>query len=805
MKIIKFGGKSLSNGQGIKNVISIIEKKINNKENICVVLSARGNTTNQLEFFLNEAKKGKKHSGEWELFKTYQTEPIRTINLKKEFELLENIFKGVRLTKEYSSKIKDLVLAQGEILAIKTVSEILNKKGLKSKPVDSRLFLKTDSTFGNAIIKNLISEQKTIEYFNSFDKECIPIISGFISSNSKNETTTLGRNGSNYSASLIANYLNVEEVESYTHIDGIYTANPELVKNAKIISKINFAEANELASFGSSILHAKTIAPLAEKNITLRVLNSTNNKSNGTIINNIEQKKGIKSISVQEEIGLINIVGKGLLGKKGIDAGIFTSLNNNNISIGIISQGSSERGVSFVINKNELALAKEILLKEFKYEIITKDINSINIIDDVSVITIIGQSITEFSSSLDYLNQNSISILLINNTIIGNNISIVVKNKDVKKSVNIIHSQIFGISKNINIAIFGKGTVGSSLINQILISKNKILNKKETNLNIFAIVGSEKIILNKKGISKNWETDFKKSKKTTNSINKVIQYAEEFNLENLIAIDNTASLNFTNNYIPLLENSFDLISSNKIANTQSYLKYQELRAAVKNNHKQYLYETNVGAGLPIIDTIRILHESGENITRIRGVFSGSLSYLFNKYSVSDKPFSYFLQKAMDLGLTEPDPREDLCGNDVARKLLILARELDLENEFDDIKIENLIPENMREGDPQTFINQIDKINPYYQAIKDNLKEKHVLRYIGDLSGNLQKSKGNLTVKLVSVPKESALGSLKESDSIFEIFTNSYGENPITIMGAGAGAEVTARGVFGDLLRIAEKK
>jgi len=805
MKIIKFGGKSLANGKGIESVLNIIKEKTAHNEPIYVVLSARGDTTDQLEYFLNEAQKGNEFVDKWEDFKDYQLEPYKTIDLKKEFQLLEDVFQGVRLTKDYSLKVKDLVLAQGELLSVKLITALLNSEGVKCKAVDSRLFLKTDDAFGDAHINDKLSEQETTAYFKSFDKEFIPVISGFIASNTQGETTTLGRNGSNYSTSLIANYLNAEEIISYTHVDGIYSANPELVRNAKIIEQINYKEANELASFGTSILHSKTIGPLLEKNIPLRILNAQKPYENGTLINNNETKKGIKSISIEKGVGLVNIVGKGLLGKKGIDARIFTALSKHDISIGIISQGSSERGVTFMISQQELSLARTILLEEFKYELLTKDIRTIEVIKEVSVVTIVGQSINNFSASLDYLKQNNISILLINNTINGKNISLVLLDKDVIKAVNIIHSQIFGVAKNINIAIFGKGTVGSALIDQILDSRMKILDKKETNLNIFAIIGSQKILFNKDGITKDWARDYEAVNSNNNAVEEIIKYAEEHHLENLIAIDNTADSAFVDQYIPLIENGFDLISSNKIANTQSYLKYRELRKAIKKHHKQYLYETNVGAGLPIIDTIRILHESGENITRIRGVFSGSLSYLFNEFSASEKPFSHFLKKAIKSGYTEPDPREDLCGNDVARKLLILARELELENEFEEIKIENLIPEEMRALSLETFLDQIDDIDTHYQSIKDKLDTGQVLRYIGDLSGDLQKSKGELNVELISVPAESSLGGLKGSDSIIEIFTDSYGENPITIIGAGAGAQVTARGVFGDLLRIAEKK
>jgi len=269
-------------------------------------------------------------------------------------------------------------------------------------------------------------------------------------------------------------------------------------------------------------------------------------------------------------------------------------------------------------------------------------------------------------------------------------------------------------------------------------------------------------------------------------------------------VDNTASGEFIQNYIPLVENDFNLVSSNKVANTIDFGFYKSLRKKLKEKEKNYLYETNVGAGLPLVDTIRLLHHSGENITRIKGVFSGSLSYLFNHFSLEDKDFSEILKEAVDKGFTEPDPREDLSGNDVGRKLLILARELDLHNEFKDIEIRNLIPEPLRTGSKDDFLDRLEELNPVYSKIKSEQKPGNVLRYIGELSGDLKKDKGILKVRLESVSKESSLGQVKESDSIFEIYTESYGERPLVIQGAGAGAKVTARGVFGDILRLAEK-
>lgn len=309
--------------------------------------------------------------------------------------------------------------------------------------------------------------------------------------------------------------------------------------------------------------------------------------------------------------------------------------------------------------------------------------------------------------------------------------------------------------------------------------------------------------MNEEGISCDWE-NLIENQSTAYSIDQVIDFAHQNHLENLIAIDNTASEEFIQNYIPLVKNGFDLISSNKIANTISYQFYQKLRHALKVNHKEYLYETNVGAGLPLIDTIKLLHLSGENITKINGVFSGSLSYIFNTFSVSDKSFSDILREAIDKGFTEPDPREDLSGNDVGRKLLILARELDLQNEFEEIQIQNLIPESLQNISTASFLNTLEKLNDHFDAIKKALPPATVLRYVGELSGDLQKEKGNLVTKLIQVPLDSPLGQLKGSDSYFEIYTESYGEHPIIIQGAGAGASVTARGVFGDILRLANQ-
>ena len=803
MKILKFGGKSLSNGEGLNKVVSIISDKVNQGEQIAVVVSARGNATDELEYILKLASKNGNYKPLFENFKTYQVSDYPQVDLSEEFTILEKLFEGVSLIGDYSNKIKDQILSKGELLSAKLLTAILKEKGIPANFVDSRELLKTDSKFGDAQPLEQLSKKNVVNYFKEHNGSTVNIVTGFIGSNNNNDTTTLGRNGSNYTASLIANYLNAEELQNFTHVDGIYTANPDLVADAKKIEFLSFNEANELANFGATILHAKTIIPLLEKNIPLRILNTFNHENRGTLITSDSAKEGIKTLSVLENLSLVNLEGRGLLGKAGVDARIFKVMGDHNISVSIISQGSSERGIGLVVATDKATTAMIELEKEFENDFYSKDVNQITVTDNVSVISIIGQDLSTFHKPYTALIKNKIVPILFNNTVTGKNVSLVVKKSELNKALNVIHGEIFGVSKKINIAIFGHGLVGGTLINQILESAAAIEKRKDIKLNVFAIANSKKLLLNKNGVTSNWKNDIAKDG-LDYTINDVITYANQHHLENLIAIDNTASATFVENYISLIESSFDLISSNKVANTLSYGFYKELRKSLTENQKNYLYETNVGAGLPLIDTIKLLHLSGENITKIKGVFSGTLSYLFNNFSAKDAPFSEILKEAIDNGYTEPDPREDLCGNDVGRKLLILARELDLQNEFEEISIQNLIPEHLREGNVSDFLTKLKEFDPIYEKIKGDQKPNHVLRYIGELSGDLQNDKGILEVKLVSVPSDTALGGLKGSDSFFEIYTESYGDRPIVIQGAGAGSAVTARGVFGDILRLSDK-
>ncbi|WP_088340773.1 bifunctional aspartate kinase/homoserine dehydrogenase I [Robiginitalea sediminis] len=803
LRVLKFGGKSLANGDGIERVLDIICEKVEQGERLLVVLSAREKATDQLEALLQRASEGKPYQEDLEAFRTYQAPEGVQPGLQDAFQNLERLLEGVQLLGDYSLKVKDEVLAQGELISARWVTGLLQERGIPAVMADARELLQTDSGFGNARIDEEASRRKVDAFFRELPRGSVPVVTGFIASNAQGETTTLGRNGSNYTASLLANYLNAEELQNFTHVDGIYTANPELVPDARRIEQLSFDEANELANFGATILHAKTIIPLLEKNIPLRILNTFGAGSGGTLISAKPSPEGIRSLSVIEQEALIHLEGRGLLGKVGVDARIFRALGQSGVSVGIISQGSSERGIGLVVKAQMANRARAALEAEFEEDFRRRDISRIHITEDVSVISIVGQDLSTFHKPYNALIRNQVVPLLFNNAVTGRNVSLVVRKADMLKALNVIHGQIFGISKKVNLAVFGVGQVGGTLVDQLLASAAKIEARKGIRLNIFALASSRRLVTDHKGVGPDWR-DRLEGAPEGYDLKDVFAYARTHHLENLIAVDNTASREFVGHYEAFVQGGFDLVSSNKVANTLPYGSYRGLREKLQRHQKQYRYETNVGAGLPLIDTIALLHLSGENITRIRGVFSGSLSYIFNTFSTSDAPFSAILEEAVKRGYTEPDPREDLSGNDVGRKLLILARELDLKNEFEDVRIQNLIPEALREGSYEDFTSGSTLLDRTFEAQRQALEPGQVLRYVGELSGDLQQDRGTLEVKLIAVSEDTPLGQVRGADSLIEIYTESYGENPLVIQGAGAGAAVTARGVFGDILRIAQR-
>ncbi len=790
--VLKFGGKSLVNGKPIHNVIDIVRKE-SQLGPTTVVVSARGNSTDILEILYEKALKNEDYSEELKALFQLQYLPILDSDLTEEKKYLSEKLHAISVLGLGSDQIKNEVMALGELMCAKSIAAVLNDQGLKAVFKDAREIIKTI----DGVVNLDLSKELTNEYFGTLSLDEIPVITGFIARDQFEKTETLGRNGSNYSATLVASFIQAKEVQNWTNIDGVYTASPKYVQNASKISSLTYKEAHELANFGANILHHKTIQPLIKHSIPLKILNTNNPSGSGTYVSKTKQGKGMKAVSVIEDVALVKIEGSGLHEKVGIDARIFTALSKNNISIKVISQASSERGVGFVISESDRILAEKALLKEFEIEIQNKSISSISVNENMAIIAIIGRHNFALEKAISGLRKNKIWMHMISNSISGEHISLVIEDKHLKKAVNVVHSQVFGVVKTLHAFAFGKGTVGGRFIDQILSTSPETEERRSLRIKLVGIADSKRAVFNESGLGKDWEKQLIAGNHS-NHPDDIIRTLSASGLENVVIVDNTASNTITQKYPSFVTAGFDVVASNKQANSMNYSFYESLRGHLKSRGKKFLYETNVGAGLPIIDTLKYLYDSADNVTRVTGVFSGSLSYIFNNFSVKDVPFSEVMLEAREKGFTEPDPREDLKGMDVARKLLILARELGAKIEMDQIKIQNLVPEALRDlVTYEEFIAEQVDLDFHYAQLKTELKPGHVYRYTGDL--NMETSE--LTVSLVQVPADSPLGGIKNADAIFEIYTETYGDQPMIIQGAGAGAAVTARGVYSDLLRL----
>jgi homoserine O-acetyltransferase len=794
--VLKFGGTSLYGKERLDTVVNIIQNEYK-KNPIVLLVSARGKTTDMLLDLYHHAKNGEAFSNQFENFVSYLKADLTFYSELPELSELKNILDAIKLLKIESSIARDKVLAFGELISAKTIAHLLEKSGLNTQFIDARDCLYCNTVNGKLEINLPASKTAILKKFQSINTNTIPIFPGFIASNEKNETVTLGRNGSNYSASLIAQFLQASEVQNWTDVDGIYSADPSTVNNVRKIKQMTFMEANELAMFGMNLLHPKSILPLKESNIPLRIMSTKEPHQTGTIINQTGGEKGIKAVSSTKDICLISIEGGQLKQNIGIDARIFSCLSANNINVKMISQASTENGIGFIVDNNNAKQAEKALRKEFERELNLKHITSIKINSEVGIVSIIGRHNYALEKAISTLRKNGVWMHLICNSISGENISLVVDKQFLNKAINLVHDEVYGSIKTINVFAFGKGKVGAEFINQILHTPSTLVKERKINIKIIGVCDSKRFYINPNGLDTDWEHSFEKAKKYE-SIDFIIKKIKELHLNHLVMVDNTASLKIGEHYEQFINSNFDLVASNKAFNAGDYDQYKSLRKTIRAKGRKFHYEANVGAGLPIIDLLKNLKKSADQVVRLRGVFSGSLSYIFNNFSDSDLPFSHHMESAIKKGFAEPDPRMDLTGLDVARKLVILARELNCTVNLEDVEIENLIPESLRNlNSLDAFYAQIDKLNSHYQFLKETLNKDEVLRYVADLNVvNMQ-----MVIKLTKIEKSDPLANIKNADNFFEIYTTSYKEQPIIIQGKGAGPVVTARGVYSDIIRI----
>ena len=812
MKVIKFGGTSVATSKSLKNVFSIIE---NEKENTIVVVSALGGITDLLHDFISS-----KGNSSVDYLKEIEERHLEIIHglskvenqssllsfLKQQLNELETILEAVSTIDEITKKTISKVLSFGEILSSKIIFELLNQRGNDISYLDSREIIFTKYHNNNEIIdeeKTGISISNNIELIDSK----LIIMPGFIATDSNNEISNLGRGGSDYTASVMANYTNSEALEIWTDVSGVFSANPKIVKNSKAIESLSYKEAMELSFFGAKVIYFPTLQPLIEKSIPAYIKNTFDKDAIGTCISNKgenNEESTIKGISHIEKISLINFEGSGMVGVPGFSKRFFGALSERGINVIMITQASSEFSICVAVKESDANNAKISIDKEFEYEISQRKINECQIENSLSNIAIVGDKMKSkkgVSGKLfSTLGNNNINIRAIAQGASERNISIIIDEKDNTKALNSLHEAFFENNcKNLHLFITGVGNVGSNLIRQISDQKKSLEESLGLKMKVMALSNSKKMLLSDTEIDlTDWKSKLDSSNIKSDN-DKFLDFSIKQNLRNSLFIDNTANSDITVNYNKYLKNGIGIVTCNKIACSSELEKYLDLKSLSRTHNAPFLYETNVGAALPIINTLNNLINSGDQITKIEAVLSGTLNYIFNTFN-KENSFYEVVKKAVDLGYTEPDPKIDLCGIDVSRKILILARESGEKIEFSDVQNISFLPdESINTESKEEFLESIKNNNDHFNKMLDKaLKNKSRLKYVASLID------GKASVSLKEINEDHPFYNLQGSDNITVFHTDRYKESPLVVKGAGAGGEFTASGVFADIIKASKK-